>query len=282
MRTKSFLLALTLCLLCLVSSASAVLPEVTERGIITALDAENGTMTILPDARYACNYSATPSCRWEAMNESVEIGGTVPDSEVFSVFEVGDTVALTAMGVHGVSGGVGGGRWITVGKLVASEGTWYATEIVGDPGALPISLVGDYAVTYEAVQDCANWTGSVCPATAMNVTILSEGVTVFEDLVEPGEELMYNGRNDNSSISVTFLRGEASSFGCTDLPVVPPGPQPVSAFLVHVDPPIGFEAENISTPTTVPITTAVPSSSNALLVSLAAGLLGCATVFRRR
>ncbi|MBP2147100.1 hypothetical protein J2129_002554 [Methanofollis sp. W23] len=190
MHTNSLLLVLALCLFCLVPAASAVFPEVTEKGTITALDSGNGTMTILFDTRYACNYSATPSCRWEVINESAETRGTV---------------------IHGE-------------------------------------------------------------------------MTVLEDLVRPGEKLMYSGRNDNSSISVTFLRGEASSFGCTGLPVVSPGPQPVSVFLIHVNPPIGFEAENVSTPTTVPTTTTATAraSPSTPLLSLAASLLGCAAVFKKR
>ncbi|WP_209631122.1 hypothetical protein [Methanofollis sp. W23] len=276
MRTKTLLLTLTLCILCSAPAASAVLLEVTEKGTITALDAENGTMTILPDARYACNYSATPPCGWEAMNESAKVNGTVPDPAVFSVFEVGDTVEVTSLGGEG-------GPWIAVGKLVASEGTWYASEIVGDLATLPAPLVGNYSLTYEAVPDCANCTGSVCPATAMNITVMSEGMTVFEDLVEPGGELMYNGRNDNSSVLITFIQGEAPSSACTNVPAVS-GPQPVSVFLVHVNPPIGFETENVSAQTTVPATTTTTAqaSSSALVVPLTAGLLGCAAALRQR
>ncbi|MDD3622344.1 MAG: hypothetical protein PHQ81_08050 [Methanofollis sp.] len=277
MHTK-ILLALTLCLLCSVPAASAVLLEVTEKGTITALDAGNATMTILPDARYACNSSATPPCGWVAMHESAEVDGTVPDPVVFSVFEVGDTVEATSLGGEG-------GRWIAVGKLVASENIWYATDIVGDLATLPAPLVGNYTLTYKADPDCANCTGSVCPAPAVNVIVMSEGMTVFEDRIGPGEDLMYNGRNDNSSVSVTFIRGEASSSACTDLPAVS-GPQPVSVFLVHVNPPIGFEPERAAVPTdvsaTVVTTTTVPTSSGGLLVPLVAGLLGCAAAARRR
>ncbi|QSZ67775.1 hypothetical protein RJ40_09805 [Methanofollis aquaemaris] len=272
MYKKMLLLAMALCLICSVPAASAVLLEVTEKGTVTALDAENGTMTILPDARYACNYSMTPPCGWAAMNESIEVNGTVPDPAVFSIFEVGDVVEVTSVGGEG-------GRWIAVGKLVASEGVWYATDIVGDPATLPAPLVGNYSLTYEAVPDCANCTGSVCPAVEMNITVLSEGKTVFEDVIKPGEDLMYNGRNDNSSVLVTFIRGEASSLNCPDQPMVA-GPQPISVFLVHVNPPIGFEPEGTAVPTTV--ATTAPTSSGALLVPLVAGILGCVAALRRR
>ncbi|QYZ79739.1 hypothetical protein E2N92_10025 [Methanofollis formosanus] len=271
---KKILLAMALCLLCSVPAASAVLLEVTEKGTITALDVENGTMTILPDARYECNYSVTPPCGWAAMNESAEVNGTVPDPAVFSVFEVGDAVEVTSVGGEG-------GRWIAVGKLTPSEGTWYATDIVGDPATLPAPLLGNYTLTYEAVPDCANCTGSVCPAVEMNVTVLSEGMKVFEDVLKPGENLTYNGRNDNSSVSITFIRGEALSSACPGQPVVA-GPQPISVFLVHVNPPIGFEPEETAVPTTTVTTTTVPTSSGGLLVPLAAGLLGCAAAIRRR
>jgi hypothetical protein len=32
----------------------------------------------------------------------------------------------------------------------------------------------------------------------------------------PGETAFFNGRNDNSSISVAYLDGQASAYGCSD------------------------------------------------------------------
>lgn len=269
--------------LCLLAPVSAVLLEVTEKGYITAFDTENSTMILAPDGVYECTYeNGTRLCDWSPVSDR-QVTGAVPDARVFSDFQVGDAVAATALGGEG-------GRWIAVGRVVESADALYLTEIVGDPAALPLPLAGDYAVSYEAVPDCANCTGSTCPATAANVTITSGTFTVLNRTLAPGETAFFNGRNDNSSVSVTFLSGQASVSACSGQ--VYAGPQPVSVFVVAVNPPIGFPAPSAGQTTAAPTTTSTMVSSTVpttapttlavpLLVPLAAaGLAGL--LLRRR
>ncbi|WP_067052530.1 hypothetical protein [Methanofollis ethanolicus] len=275
-RRKSFfgalpraLIAAVLCL-CLLAPVSAVFLEVKEKGSIVSFDTENGTMTIAPDGMYECGYeNDTRLCGWSPVSGRL-VTGAVPDARVFSEFHVGDAVAATAVNAEG-------GRWIAVGRTVESADVPYATMIVGDPAKLPVSLAGDYALRYDTRPDCANSTGSVCPAMVANVTITSEGKTVLQQTLAPGETAFFNGRNDNSSVSVTFLGGQASAYDCSGGgQIIPPGPQPVSSFVVVVNPPIGFPAPSTQLSTPAPTTLALP----ALLPLIATGLVGI--LLRRR
>jgi hypothetical protein len=256
------LIAAAVCL-CLLAPVSAVFLEVKEKGSIASFDTENGTMTLAPDGVYECRYeNGTRLCGWSPVSGRL-VTGAVPDARVFSAFHVGDAVAATAVNAEG-------GPWIAVGRTVESADVPYATMIVGDPAKLPVSLAGDYALRYDTRPDCANCTGSVCPATVANVTITSEGRTVLQQTLAPGETAFFNGRNDNSSISVTFLGGQASAYDCSGGQIIPPGPQPVSSFVVVVNPPIGFPEPSTQPVTTAPTKLALP----ALLPLVAVGLVG--------
>ncbi|WP_300165120.1 hypothetical protein [Methanofollis sp.] len=262
------LIAVAVCL-CLLAPVSAVFLEVKEKGSIVSFNTENGTMTIAPDGVYECGYeNDTRLCGWSPVSGKL-VAGAVPDARIFSEFHVGDAVAATALGGEG-------GRWIAVGRIVESADVPYLTMIVGDPAKLPLSLAGDYALRYDTRPDCANCTGSVCPAKVANVTITSEGRTVLQQTLAPRETAFFNGRNDNSSVSVTFLGGQASAYDCSGGQIIPPGPQPVSSFVVVVNPPIGFPEPSTLPATTAPTTLALP----ALLPLVAVGLVGI--LVRRR
>lgn len=262
--------------LCLQAPVSAVFLEVTEKGYITAFDTENNTMTIAVDGVYECRYeNGTGVCDWSPVSDRL-VNGAVPDARVFSEFHVGDAVAATAVNREG-------GPWIAVGRIVRSADVPYLTGIVGDPAALPIPFAGGYALRYDAVPDCANCTGSTCPATAMRVTIKSDGLAVLNQTLAPVETAFFNGRNDNSSVSVTFIKGQASAYTCSSDGIIPPGPQPVSVFVVAVNPPIGFPASSAGETTTVPTTlpTTVPTTLTVpLFIPLAAA--GVAWLLLRR
>jgi len=57
--------------------------------------------------------------------------------------------------------------------------------------------------------------------------------------IEPGYSMTYSGRNDGSSVTVTFVKGQASSSTCAGRDSAMTGPQAVSVYIVHVVPPIG-------------------------------------------
>ncbi len=261
--------------------ASAALLEVTLEGTVSALDVEKNTITIENPARYGCNFPAdgAPDCTFTPI-DSVPVTGTVPNSAVFSVFKTGDTAVATSLGGTG-------GTWITLAKLYGSgQDEQYVTDIVGnDPGAVPFPLVGDYALDITTIPDCTTCYGTTCTATSANVKVKSSGTVVFAKVLEPRQMLEYNGRNDGSSIAVTFVKGEASSRECPAGAAGMAGPQPISVFVVNVVPPVGFAPQDAAATDagaaqeTVP----VPTTKAGLLPTAAIGALGMvALVFALR
>lgn len=273
--------ALILCLCVL--PAAAVLQEVTVKGTVSAVDKDKNSITIVNPQQYGCSYpaSGTPVCSYTAMNVSF-LTGSVPSDSALSIFHVGDTAVATSLGGAG-------GSWISIAKLYnALPAGEYAIDIVGDPGTIPTPLAGDYAIDIAATPDCTSCFGTTCKASSSHVFVLSGGKRVLEKTLEPHQSLLYNGRNDGSSVEVTFVKGEASSQTCSGRTGMT-GPQPVSVYLVHVVPPIGFVQQFQVTPTTAPIapvaTTTVPTTkagSLPLAVIGAAGLCAALLACRRQ
>jgi MYXO-CTERM domain-containing protein len=212
--------------------AAAVILEVTVSGTVTGLDRQNNTLTIAHPVRYGCTYppSGDPLCSFNPMDEET-LTGTVPADSVFSVFAVGDPIVATSLGGPG-------GTWIAIAKLTGLE-SQTVMDIVGDPDAIPVPLAGDYRLELSTEPDCTTCSGTTCTAVSSLVKVMSGTALLVGEDVLPGHAMTYNGRNDGSSISVTFMKGQASSFTCAGRAPGMAGPQPVSVYIVHVVPPIG-------------------------------------------
>jgi hypothetical protein len=151
-----------------------------------------------------------------------------------------------------VSLGGTGGTWISLAKLYGS-GTSAddATDEIGDIGSLPTALIGDYAVSATTRPNCSACTGTTCTATTSNVTVTSGKMTVAQKTLLPGQSLFFNGRNDASSVNISFVKGEALSDSCPRYAGLIGGVQPVSDYIVHVVPPIGIKVTSTSGTTAV-------------------------------
>lgn len=278
--TKTILISALILCLC-VLPAAAVVQEVTVKGTVSAINKEESTLTIANPLQYGCSYPASggPVCSYTAMDVA-SLTGNVPSESAWTLFQTGDTVVATSLGGAG-------GSWITIGKLYNSlPAGEYVTSLVGDPGAIPTPLVGNYAVDTITVPDCTACSGTTCKATTSTVFVLSSGTRVSEETLAPRQVMLYNGRNDGSSVEVTFVKGEASSDTCAGRTGMT-GMQPVSVYIVNVVPPVGFDQQFLTTPPTATPepTTPVPtthSGSLPLAVIGAAGLGAALLALRRK
>jgi len=238
-------IALLVLCLCVLPAAAAIL-EVTVSGSVSELSRANNTITIVNPARYGCTYPAggTPVCSYSPM-ESTFLSGTVPDTSAFSVFNPGEAVVATSLGGTG-------GRWITIAKLYGTAPDKTVTDIVGDPTTIDMPLAGDYSLQLAARPDCNACSGTTCTAEAANVSILDGKTLVSSGDLVPNASTTYNGRNDGSGIMVTFIKGQASSVSCSERDIMMTGPQPVSVYIVHVVPPIGYGGQAAQTPAATP------------------------------
>jgi hypothetical protein len=124
------------------------------------------------------------------------------------------------------------------------------------------------------------------------VMVKSGGYGVLARTLMPGESLSYSGRNDGSGVTVTFVKGQALSTTCPGKPGMT-GPQTISVYVVKVVPPVSAAQTNIRTatttrpdealtpllslPTTALTSSAVPATTRAGMVPLAAiGAIGFA------
>jgi len=262
------LLALCLC----VAPVSAVIQEVTLKGTVSVLDVKKNTITIENPSQYGCDYPAggSPVCTFTPI-DSAPVTGAVPTGAAFSVFKTGDTVIATSLGGTG-------GTWITLAKLYGpGADEEYVTDIVGDPARVPVPLVGDYALDISTAPDCSACYGTTCTAVSADVKVKSSGTVVDKKTLTPRQSLMFNGRNDGSSIAVTFVKGEAPSRGCASSVAGMTGAQPITLFVIEVVPPVGFVpagAVAVSTPEAAQETVPVPTTHAASLPFAAIGALG--------
>jgi hypothetical protein len=249
-KTMKHLIPVTLLVLCLcVLPAVAVIQEVTVSGTVLEHSHANNTLTIANPAQYGCTYPAngTPVCSFTPL-VITSLTGTVPDVSTFSVFNPGDPVVATSLGGMG-------GQWIAIAKLYGTAPDKTVTDIVGDPSKIPIPLAGDYSLVLSPRPDCKACSGTTCTAASANVSILDgKTLTGWGDLV-PNASTKYSGRNDGSSITVAFVKGQASSSPCSDEKIMMTGPQPVSVYIVHVVPPIGSNRDTVQTPSATPSAT---------------------------
>jgi hypothetical protein len=239
--------------------ASAVVLEVTVKGTVSGISAANNTLTLSDPQQYGCNYgsgTSAPVCSWTPLNAST-LTGTVPDPAAFSVFARNDQAVAVSLGGTG-------GTWIALAKLYGSGASAdYATDEIGDIGSLPTALIGDYAVSAITVPNCSACTGTSCVATGSNATITSGKTIVAQQVLAPGDSLFFNGRNDASSVNITFVNGEALSDSCPGYSGLIGGVQPVLDYIVHVVPPIGSNAAATrAMPSYAPTTTSAPVTTS--------------------
>jgi hypothetical protein len=226
----------------LVVPGSAVLQEITYRGTVTGLDPVNATLTIQASHTWGCSFGNTTTCGWDPIPLE-NLTGTVPVPEVFSTVSMGGTVEATSIGGAG-------GRWIGIGILFPTPGIeyWLAKDLFGDPSTLPAPLEADFDLSVKTIPDCQECNATLCTALSSLVNVSqTEGRNQEMNLL-PGQTFTFSERNDNSSLTVTFLQGEASSADCPGAKPLIGGIQPVSNFIVNVQPPITF------VPTTEPVT----------------------------
>lgn len=238
---KSSVLIVLLVLCCCVLPASAVIQEVTLKGVVKTLIPGQGILSIEKPSRYGCDYPAqgAPVCSFSSLSTNT-ITGTVPDEMAFTVFKEADSVVATSIGGTG-------GTWIALGKLAGpGADEEYVTNIVGDPAAIPVRLAGDYVIKYTTSPDCAACSGTLCTATSATVTVLSGDIIVAEKKISPRQTFSVNARNDGSSVSVTFVEGKAPNTACpgstsgSNAGGMATGPQPVSDFIISIVPPLGY------------------------------------------
>ena len=208
---------------------SAVVQEIVFRGTLVSMNQSAGTMTINAGYTYGCTFTnGTSNCGWD-QKKPENLTGTVPDPAVFTVLKPGDPVVATSMGGAG-------GTWIGIAKVFPTPGieNWLATDIIGDPASLPVNLASDYYFTYSTTPECGNCTGSVCTALSAAIILNSTDRTVLEKTLGPGETVVYNGRNDNSSVIIKFVNGQGLAEKCPGKAGIV-GLQPVSTFIIHVN-----------------------------------------------
>lgn len=268
-----FLCAALLVLFACAIPAGAVLLEVTVKGTVSEISPVNNTLTLADPEQYGCDYGSgatAPVCSWTPLNTST-LTGTLPDAAALSVFAKGDQAVAVSLGGTG-------GDWIALAKLYGSGANADdATDEIGDIGSLSVALIGDYTVNAETVPDCSACTGTSCTAATANVTVTSGKMTAAQKDLKPGESLFFNGRNDASSVNVTFVKGEALASLCPNATPLVGGVQPVSDYIVHVVPPLGMNVTTTEAPSApAPATTSAPVTTpqKSGLPFAALGILG--------
>ena len=270
-----WMLFLTFLITVLVVPGSGVLQEITYRGTVTGLDQVNETITIQVSHTWGCTFGNTTTCEWDPIPEE-NLTGTVPVSEVFSVVSPGMTVEATSIGGPG-------GRWIGIGTLFPTPGIeyWLAQDLFGDPSVLPAPLMADFDLNAETIPDCRECSATVCTARSALVNVSQiEGRNQEVNLL-PGQTFTFSERNDNSSLTVAFLHGEASASGCPGAEPLIGGIQPVSEFIVHVQPSIAFAPPTEAT-TVTPSPTPSPTAGAGPVLSLAGLAILALLLFVRR
>ena len=278
-QTYLVVIVAVLFLCCMCVPVGAVIQEVTLKGAVATLSQPTNTISIEHPQQYGCNYpiSGSQVCTYTPMSVEV-LTGTVPDAAAFSVFKTGDPVVATSLGGAGET-------WITLAKLFGSRpNEEFVTDIVGDMGTIPTPLIGNYVLDATTVPDCSVCTGTTCTAMFANVKVMSEGKQVSGKALRPGEALTYNGRNDGSSVAVTFVKGQALSSTCPGKAGMT-GPQAISVYVVKIVPPISAAQVNIRTATTTrpdealtPLPPTVSTTSPTQIPTTKSGMLPLAAI----
>ena len=285
-----------LLLCCFILPAGAVMLEVTVKGPVATINPDKNTLTVDHPLQYGCNYpvNEAPVCSYTPTNKT-GLTGTVPDAAAFTVFKNGDTIVATSDSGPEET-------WITLAKLYGSRpNEELVTDIIGEIHTIPTPLIGNYSLDATTVPDCSACTGTTCTARSAIIMVKSEGYGVLARTLLPGESFTYSGRNDGSGVTVTFVKGRASSTICPGKSGST-GPQAISVYIVKAVPPISAAQTNIRTatttrpdealtpvqplPTTAWTPSAVPATTRAGMVPLvvigAIGIAGIVLVMKRK
>jgi hypothetical protein len=222
----------------------AVMHEVTIKGTVATINPVKNTLTVDYPLQYGCNYpvNEAPVCSFTPTNKT-GLTGTVPDAAAFTVFKNGDPIVATSIGGPGET-------WITLAKLYGSRpNEELVTDIIGDIHTIPTPLIGNYALDATTIPDCSVCNGTTCTAKSAIIMVKSDGYGVLARTLMPGESLTSSGRNDGSGVTVTFVKGQASSTTCPG-ESGSTGPQAISVYIVKAVPPISAAQTNIRTATT--------------------------------
>jgi hypothetical protein len=185
-------------------------------GTLIGRDPQNNTIEIQTEFVWG-------SGGWESYKQALV--GVAPNENAVTDMGVGDYLI-------GVSLGIPGESWITLGKMI-SPTNLIITDIYGDPAyVLDLPLLGDYAITYSNTPDCAACNGCNCDAEYTAVTITVQGSDSDAHELYPDETYSY--QDAQHRMNITFLSGQAPSYPeCSDTPCF--GPQAVSNFAIHIN-----------------------------------------------
>ncbi|MHC1627059.1 MAG: hypothetical protein ACXQTG_00955 [Methanoculleaceae archaeon] len=260
--------------------AASVLAEYSFTGVVEELRPADNLIVFRADSRTGYSIEGeTPSLFREPMDEPQLLEITPPDPAAFDILSVGDTAVVTMLGDIN-------GSCIAIGRLRETpEGALLVTDLVGEPRSIPFDFAGDYDLSYVAIPDCTNRSGTVAPAIAVNVTLFAEGWEVYQTVLTPGETMTWNGLNDGSVFTARFISGEAKSASCRGSEGMC-GPRPVSTFVIRVTPPTGLELRNAGPATPAPAgiattPTTTPASPGLTGVTAAAALTAALLIRHR-
>ena len=246
-----------LCILTLVVPAGATPYPITFSGAIRELNQTDHTMTVLSDCDHTvCDRTMLGSYK-----------GTITNDEVFSSLMPADHVEVmykSWMGQYPCGEPeytikcktlshepIPLGNWAGIARLVKEPGndTGFITDIWGDPSSIQAPLMYNYSINYELgpVQtgcpvEQPLWE---CDAGYANITLLYANRTVAERKLQPNETFSYQNPEDNTTVSIRFIKGTATSHQ-----VISPGGCPCIDMVIHIQP----------TPPRSPLVQSSPSS----------------------
>jgi len=216
LRTVVLIIAVPMLSLTLSGPAYGVLRPFAYMGTVIGKDSESNIVEIQTEYVWG-------SGGWASYRQELE--GITPNEDAVTDIEVGDYLT-------GVSLGVPGESWITLGKMI-SPTNLIITDIYGDPAyVFDLPLLGDYTITYSNTPDCAACNGCNCDAKYSAVTITGQGSDSDAHELYPHETYSY--QDAQHRMNITFLSGQAPSYPeCSGTPCF--GPQAVSNFVVHIN-----------------------------------------------
>jgi hypothetical protein len=209
--------------------SGAVYPADTYLGDVVTLAPAQQTMAISTDSVYRCTPAGmTMVCTWVTANRTV-LTGMVPDPAVFSVVKVSDTIEASQV-MEDTR------QWVSIARVFPAQGTYLATDLIGDPAFLHTSLAGGNQVFYSLTPDCLQCKDSVCQAQSATITVNRSGTTVFGATLKPGEEREFMEKDSDARVLLTFISGETLPAGCPskELPLLS-NVQLKRVFIIHID-----------------------------------------------
>jgi hypothetical protein len=254
-----------LCLLTMITPAEATPYPITFRGTISELNQTDHTMTIVSDCdRTVCDMAMLGAYTGTITNDEV-FASLIPTDYVEVMYkswmgqypceEPEYKIKCTTLSHEPIPLG----NWAGIARLGKEPGndTWFITDIWGDPSNFQAPLMYKYSFDYELGPEKTGcpleqpvWE---CNAGYANITLLHANKTVAERKLQLNETFYYQNRDDNTTISILFIKGTATSHQ-----VISPGGCPCADMVVHIQP----------TPPRSPLVQTSPSFMQSTPVSL--------------